>query len=254
MLSSNLSPFSKEQKEEQVIYNTKSQQPTTQFTQTNRGIVAGSHYNNILLEPGVRFKEEEKSKNGGTVEKNQFGRMSLKEYEQMRNHYMRASPTHENEIPKVNKSQYEREYIPQKETIGKFVQIAEQNIMTSNIKHASTLKNVNPTVAYSKLSDFNWNDERNEREVKNNSNNHYHQVIHNEDIFKNRRTIDIQKRNTMTNNHNFINNFNNQILSNDNWGTASNNNKLQTVNEGYSTMVHSHKRVFEQSLRSRKKK
>ena len=46
-------------------------------------LVSGSNYQNIVPNVGVRIQEEDKSKTGGLDFKNQFGRMSMKEYEML---------------------------------------------------------------------------------------------------------------------------------------------------------------------------
>ena len=50
-------------------------------------LLSGSNYQNIIPNVGVRILEENKSKNGGLDFKNQFGRMSMKEYELLRKKY-----------------------------------------------------------------------------------------------------------------------------------------------------------------------
>ena len=54
-------------------------------------LVSGSNYQNIVPNVGVRIQEEDKSKTGGLDFKNQFGRMSMKEYEMLRNKYAQTN-------------------------------------------------------------------------------------------------------------------------------------------------------------------
>ena len=56
-------------------------------------LISGSNYQNIVPNVGVYIKEEEKSKNGGLDFKNQFGRMSMKEYELLRRKYAQNNET-----------------------------------------------------------------------------------------------------------------------------------------------------------------
>ena len=51
-------------------------------------MIVNSNYSNIIPEVGVRIKVNDQSKNGGLNFKNQFGRMSMKEYEILREQYM----------------------------------------------------------------------------------------------------------------------------------------------------------------------
>ena len=54
-------------------------------------LVSGSNYQNIVPNVGVRIQEEDKSKTGGLDFKNQFGRMSMKEYEMLRKKYAQTN-------------------------------------------------------------------------------------------------------------------------------------------------------------------
>ena len=56
-------------------------------------LVSGSNYQNIVPNVGVRIQEEDKSKTGGLDFKNQFGRMSMKEYELLRRKYAQNNET-----------------------------------------------------------------------------------------------------------------------------------------------------------------
>jgi len=59
----------------------------TKFETKKNILVSGSNYQNIVPNVGVRIQEEDKSKTGGLDFKNQFGRMSMKEYEMLRKKY-----------------------------------------------------------------------------------------------------------------------------------------------------------------------
>ena len=51
-------------------------------------VLSGSNYNKMVPEVGVVVKQDNQSKNGGLNFQNQFGKMSVKEYEQLRAMYM----------------------------------------------------------------------------------------------------------------------------------------------------------------------
>ena len=63
-------------------------------------LVSGSNYQNIVPNVGVRIQEEDKTKTGGLDFKNQFGRMSMKEYELLRKKYAQKNE------PNFNKNDY----------------------------------------------------------------------------------------------------------------------------------------------------
>ena len=62
--------------------------------ESNKNIlISGSNYQNIVPNVGVRIQQEDKSKMGSLDFKNQFGRMSMKEYELLRRKYAQNNET-----------------------------------------------------------------------------------------------------------------------------------------------------------------
>ena len=75
---------------EEIIYNPIKDEEIRPFTSSsnNRQFTSGPNFNNIIPEIGVRIGIGNQSKNGGLNFKNQYGRMSMKEYEILREKYM----------------------------------------------------------------------------------------------------------------------------------------------------------------------
>ena len=74
--------------------------------------ISGSNYQNIVPNVGVRIQEEDKSKTGGLDFKNQFGRMSMKEYELLRKKYAQnnESNSHKNDYNYIYNNQNDYNY------------------------------------------------------------------------------------------------------------------------------------------------
>jgi hypothetical protein len=70
-------------------------------------ILSGSNYNKMVPEVGVVVKQDNQSKNGGLNFQNQFGKMSVKEYEQLRAMYMNGGSS-SNRYSKYSKDNYSR--------------------------------------------------------------------------------------------------------------------------------------------------
>lgn len=78
----------------------------TKFETKKNILVSGSNYQNIIPNVGVRIQEEDKSKTGGLDFKNQFGRMSMKEYEMLRKKYAQNNESYSQK----NNYNYENNY------------------------------------------------------------------------------------------------------------------------------------------------
>ena len=65
-------------------------------------LFSGSNYQNMVPNVGVRILEENKSKSGGLDFKNQFGRMSMKEYELLRKKYANNNDSNHYNINSYN--------------------------------------------------------------------------------------------------------------------------------------------------------
>ena len=79
-----------EKKNIEIIYNNNNNNLNNIKIKKDSTVISGSNYNNIVPEIGVRIKEDDKSKSGGENFHNQFGRMSLKEYEMLREKYAKG--------------------------------------------------------------------------------------------------------------------------------------------------------------------
>ena len=250
-------------------------------------LISGSNYQNIVPNVGVRIQEEDKSKTGGLDFKNQFGRMSMKEYELLRKRYAQNNESNSNKNEynynyNFNNQNYnqaiEAEKWKRSETYDKSnhillndINIDNQNLnnqfannlhLNSNhihnigLKHydwGSDEKTTMPDINY-----HNYNIRKNNN-FNINSDNNGNKVL-NENLFKR----SVKKKHSIYGIHNSsknvkykinkdsdekdINNFNNQILQNKNWGSVNNSYKV-----GRANYFNSIKKSDAMNMRTRKK-
>ena len=219
----------------------------------------------------MRIQEENQSKNGGLDFKNQFGRMSMKEYEMLRqkysqhnndmnrqnNYYYKDINTNENtnkdlnsDYNAINYNNYENKNVNNNENNNDKSQNYEKHDVT-NKKISYSSKNVVYLDSHMKnagLKFFDWDsdermsDNRNSYNIKENYNDNNNKRVLNENLFKRKKTNDNKKKysiyardniNSNKNNRfevNDVNNFNNQIMQNKNWGKFNSSHNIGRIN------------------------
>lgn len=160
LVKGNLSPINKEV----IIKNTSKEETIfnkTNVNNKNTPVFSGSNYNKMVPEVGVIVKQDNQIKNGGLNFQNQFGKMSVKEYEQLRAMYMNGNNNTNKKDNKdnyvvvkdddsdnmFNKSIYATKYLG-KQSYNENIMINSGNIQQYDWKDQSTSsnnKNVNPT-------------------------------------------------------------------------------------------------------------
>ena len=188
-------------------------------------MIVNSNYSNIIPEVGVRIKVNDQSKNGGLNFKNQFGRMSMKEYEILREQYMRKF--NEKNLPSNSLSNQDIKYKNDNSNLND-ININQQIKKNVNGKNDKVLSNFN------NIEDNSVNLNNIPKTGK----------IMNENLFKHRTSKDIKTE--KQNKNNLVNNTNNQIISTQNWVNSVNNTQKTNVNL-------TNKRIGETNLRTRKK-
>ena len=212
---------------EEIIYNPiKEEEIKPHFSNKNNNqMIVNSNYSNIIPEVGVRIKVNDQSKNGGLNFKNQFGRMSMKEYEILREQYMGKG--NEKNHPINSLSNQDIKYKNDNSNLND-ININQQIKKNVNGKNDKVLSNFN------NIEDNSVNLNNIPKTGK----------IMNENLFKHRTSKDIKTE--KQNKNNLVNNTNNQIISTQNWGNSVNNTQKTNVNL-------TNKRIGETNLRTRKK-
>jgi hypothetical protein len=250
-------------------------------------LISGSNYQNIVPNVGVRIQEEDKSKTGGLDFKNQFGRMSMKEYELLRKRYAQNNESNSNKNEynynyNYNNQNYNQAIETKKwkrsETYDKSnhilfndINIDNQNLnnqiqnnlhLNSNHIHNMGLKHYDwgsdEKMTMPDINYHNFNVRKNNN-YNINSDNNGNKVL-NENLFKR----SVKKMHSIYGIHNSsknvkykinkdsdekdINNFNNQILQNKNWGSVNNSYKV-----GRANYFNSIKKSDAMNMRTRKK-
>ena len=250
-------------------------------------LISGSNYQNIIPNVGVYIKEEDKSKNGGLDFKNQFGRMSMKEYELLRRKYAQNNETNfhindynydnnfnnnineDNEKWKRSESFDKNKYYRTKKNNQEIQDSNKQQIINNLFFNSNDyhIHNIG-------LKHYDWgSDEKTTMPEINNNNlnirNIYQNNINidnngkkvlNENLFKRsvKKKHSIYREYYSDKNVNYkinkektgkdINNFNNQILQNKNWGNVNDSYKVDPTN-----FINSIKKSDGMNMRTRKK-
>ena len=227
-------------------------------------LISGSNYQNIVPNVGVRIQEEDKTKTGGLEFKNQFGRMSMKEYELLRRKYAQNNESNynkndynynynydNNNYPNVNRNN-EKERWKRSETYNKNNHILLNDIQEVQDNNSKIINNINSNNNYMHnlgLKHYDWgsNEKSTMPEIINynirniNNDNNGNKVL-NENLFKR----SVKKKHSIygpyyqDKNNNYkinknkavkeINNFNNQILHDKNWGNVNSPYKVGRTN------------------------
>ena len=227
-------------------------------------LVSGSNYQNIVPNVGVRIQEEDKTKTGGLEFKNQFGRMSMKEYELLRRKYAQNNESNynkndynfnydNNNYNNTNKNN-EKEKWKRSETYNKNNHYLLNDIQEVQENNSKIINNINSNNNYMHnlgLKHYDWSSNEkttmpeiinyNIRNININNDNNGNKVL-NENLFKR----SVKKKHSIygpyyqDKNYNYkinkekagkeINNFNNQILQNKNWGNVNGSYKVGRTN------------------------
>ena len=249
-----------------IIKNPEIENLQTKLEPKKNILISGSNYQNIVPNVGVRIQEEDKSKTGGLDFKNQFGRMSMKEYELLRKKYAQnnESNSHKNnynyEKYYNNNQNIEKERWKRSETYDKNNQYhnndINQDIQDLNNQNDNNLYLYSNHIHNIGLKHYDWgSDEKttmpelinhkfNKKNTNNysiNSDNNGNKVL-NENLFKRsiKKKHSIYKTYYSGKNLNYkiniekdgkdINYFNNQIMQNKNWGNVNNSYKVGRTN------------------------
>ena len=235
-------------------------------------LLSGSNYQNIIPNVGVRILEENKSKNGGLDFKNQFGRMSMKEYELLRKKYTNnyESNHHNMNNFNINENKDTYNYYTNKDKN----ELKEENVIkrahTYDInndinKSSQEIPNKDSNIIYNNIYDrindnhihnnglkyYDWEEKESKNSLINNGN-----KIINENLFKknnNKRKHSLYGKyssdKTIKTNKD-INFFNNQILQNKNWGNDNDINKYRADRRSLTNNIRKSEFI---NMRTRKK-
>ena len=235
-------------------------------------LLSGSNYQNIIPNVGVRILEENKSKNGGLDFKNQFGRMSMKEYELLRKKYTNnyESNHHNMNNFNINENNDTYNYYTNKDKN----ELKEENVIkrahTYDInndinKSCREIPNKDSNIIYNNIYDrindnhihnnglkyYDWEEKESKNSLINNGN-----KIINENLFKknnNKRKHSLYGKyssdKTIKTNKD-INFFNNQILQNKNWGNDNDINKYRSDRRSLTNNIRKSEFI---NMRTRKK-
>ena len=235
-------------------------------------LLSGSNYQNIIPNVGVRILEENKSKNGGLDFKNQFGRMSMKEYELLRKKYANnyESNHHNMNNFNINENNDTYNYYTNKDKN----ELKEENVIkrahTYDInndinKSSQEIPNKDSNIIYNNIYDrindnhihnnglkyYDWEEKESKNSLINNGN-----KIINENLFKknnNKRKHSLYGKyssdKTIKTNKD-INFFNNQILQNKNWGNDNDINKYRADRRSLTNNIRKSEFI---NMRTRKK-
>ena len=220
---------------EEIIYNPIKDEEIRPFTSSsnNRQFTSGPNFNNIIPEIGVRIGIGNQSKNGGLNFKNQYGRMSMKEYEILREKYMGTGNEKNHPIHSISNQDFNYK--------NENTNLNYKNNSNEIYNNNNNLKK-NEQGSNDKIINYNWNNNTDNSNTNNIDNIPRTGKIMNENLFKNRTSKGIKTNIKNLNSNTGYSNFNNQVNSN------------QDYNNSQRTNLHSNsKRMGETNLRTRKK-
>lgn len=184
-------------------------------------ILSGSNYNKMVPEVGVVVKQDNQSKNGGLNFQNQFGKMSVKEYEQLRAMYMNGgSSSNSSNYSSNMSSQYNNSnYVIVRDNHSeRSVNNINSNSNTHHYQNSNSYagkylykrsRTDDTMVNSGNIMHYNWNDQPLSYNNNINSSNTYstHNGILNEDLFKGRKIHQLKTNNIKRNSvpHNMYN-------------------------------------------------
>ena len=214
-------------------------------------VLSGSNYNKMVPEVGVVVKQDNQSKNGGLNFQNQFGKMSVKEYEQLRAMYMNGGNSGANHHSSSNyssniSSQYNNNnHVIVRDNIS---ERSVNNVNSNNNHHYQNSNSYTGKYLYKRsrtddtmvnagnIRHYNWNDQplsyNNINSNINSSSNTYstHNGILNEDLFKGRKIHQLKTNNIKRNSVPHNNMYNYSLPINLNYYNTNNNTNTNTTN------------------------
>lgn len=239
---------------------------------TSSIVLSGSNYNKMIPEVGVVVKQDNQSKNGGLNFHNQFGKMSVKEYEQLRAMYMNNHSNSSNNInhyssnisPQYNNNNNNNHVIVRDDVSDVYANNNNNNHNSNSNHHYQGSSNSNNNNSYtakylykrSRTDDtmvnsgnivhYNWNDQPysyNNMNINSsiNSTNTYstQNGILNEDLFKGRKIHQMKTNTKRSSIPQQMYNYNYSLPINFNYYNNNNNNNTNTYNNNTNNMTSS---------------
>ena len=210
----------------------------------------------MIPEVGVRINEEDQTKNGGLNFQNQYGRMSVKQYEKIREYYMQKNGLNSYKqqiiVPDNNAN---NNNMSVSKMAGQNLFKVDEEIKKQNLNHHHHKRGVDASEMMAqnwKISNYNWDN------VDYNYNNFESGLpyrgpqkiieVVNENLFK-KKKYDTKNRSIYNkSNMNYMNRFNGKILSNANWGSSPINNQSHGI-----SLTLPQKKINEPNMRTRRK-
>ena len=240
------------------IYNNSNNNHSKDNKSASSIVLSGSNYNKMVPEVGVVVKQDNQSKNGGLNFQNQFGKMSVKEYEQLRAMYMNGGNSggvnHHSSNSNYSSSQYNNNnnhVIVRDNSSERSV----NNVNSSNSNNNHHYPNSNSyagkylykrsrtddtMVNSGNIMHYNWNDQPLSYNNNNNSNSNNSNInsssntystyngILNEDLFKGRKIHQLKTNNIKRNSVPHNNMYNYSLPINLNYYNTNNNTNTNT--------------------------
>ena len=244
----NPSPLS----QEEVIHNPSGSENQKSITE-EKPIISGSNYQNIIPEVGVKINEEDKTKNGGLNFQKVSGRMSVKQYEKIREYYMgkNAQNAYKQKIIVPNDNANSNTSVSK--NAGQNLFKVDEEIKKQNHHHKKGVDASEMMAQNWKISNYNWdnvdyNYNNFESGLPYNGPQKIVEVV-NENLFK-KKKFDVKSRSIYNKaNMNYMNKFNNgKVLSNANWGSSISNKQSNGL-----SMTVPQKKSNEPNMRTRRK-
>ena len=244
----NPSPLS----QEEVIHNPSGSENQKSITE-EKPIISGSNYQNIIPEVGVKINEEDKTKNGGLNFQKVSGRMSVKQYEKIREYYMGKNAQNAYKQKIIVPNDNANSNISVSKNAGQNLFKVDEEIKKQNHHHKKGVDASEMMAQNWKISNYNWdnvdyNYNNFESGLPYNGPQKIVEVV-NENLFK-KKKFDVKSRSIYNKaNMNYMNKFNNgKVLSNANWGSSISNKQSNGL-----SMTVPQKKSNEPNMRTRRK-
>ena len=244
----NPSPLS----QEEVIHNPSGSENQKSITE-EKPIISGSNYQNIIPEVGVKINEEDKTKNGGLNFQKVSGRMSVKQYEKIREYYMGKNAQNAYKQKIIVPNNNANSNISVSKNSGQNLFKVDEEIKKQNHHHKKGVDASEMMAQNWKISNYNWdnvdyNYNNFESGLPYNGPQKIVEVV-NENLFK-KKKFDVKSRSIYNKaNMNYMNKFNNgKVLSNANWGSSISNKQSNGL-----SMTVPQKKSNEPNMRTRRK-
>ena len=244
----NPSPLS----QEEVIHNPSGSENQKSITE-EKPIISGSNYQNIIPEVGVKINEEDKTKNGGLNFQKVSGRMSVKQYEKIREYYMGKNAQNAYKQKIIVPNNNANSNISVSKNAGQNLFKVDEEIKKQNHHHKKGVDASEMMAQNWKISNYNWdnvdyNYNNFESGLPYNGPQKIVEVV-NENLFK-KKIFDVKSRSIYNKaNMNYMNKFNNgKVLSNANWGSSISNKQSNGL-----SMTVPQKKSNEPNMRTRRK-